>query len=136
MRTIKFRAWDVVNKKMTLVLHLRHNGSEAEVLEKDGDTHGHILHFSKGKDPIGFGYLMQFTGLTDKNGKEIYEGDIVVKYHTETKKEIGNHHQPVKVHWSGHNCGWNLRGVKTIYYEVIGNIYENSELLKGHQEDN
>ena len=130
MRTIKFRAWDVVNKKMTLVLHLRHNGSEAEVLEKDGDTHGHILHFSKGKDPIGFGYLMQFTGLTDKDGKEIYEGDVVMIKHMLDEVEWGQ----LVVEWRKSDSGWNVYPYNT--YSVIGNIYENPSLLKGHQEDN
>ena len=59
MRTIKFRAWDKWKKKM--------------IQPNNGDFIGwHAM--SNWKDCLE---VMQFTGLTDKNGKEIYEGDIV-----------------------------------------------------------
>ena len=93
MRPIKFRAWDKINKKM---FRLSHNP---------------ISELSKASIPI-----MQFTGLKDKNGKEIYEGDIMKNY---------DYHFFV-VEWNKKNARWD----NCFGREVIGNIYENPELIK------
>jgi len=72
--------------------------------------------------------LMQSTGLQDKNGKEIFEGDIIgwenpVDGNTQALVTYG-----VAQYTSGFNFGMSPNIVK--FCEVIGNIYENSELLK------
>jgi len=110
MREIKFRVWDIEKKQM---LHI------------------HTL-FLKNKDEIcPPGILMQYTGLKDKNGKEIYEGDIVhfqSQFSHESFTEV--------VGWEIENgdemgtyTGFGLF-YKAKEYEVIGNIYENPELLE------
>ena len=75
-------------------------------------------------------YLQMWTGLKDKNGKEIYEGDII---------RHSDYGQISVVEWSSGDWGWLMRSVKnwnpksgfdSSKDEVIGNIYFNPELLK------
>lgn len=121
MREIKFRAWDNATKKIYLVGGI--------VWDK-----GKIVEVDRDDDPeIEYPELMQYTGLKDKNGKEIYEGDIV-----EASGAVGI------VEWLDMGK-WTLAMPRTTdfpqprmvlggYVEkgcrVIGNIYENPDLLK------
>ena len=123
MNNLKFRAWDKANKEMLKIDVIDFFSEEIMVLEDD-----FIMKFS---DVV----LMQSTGLFDKNGVEIFEGDIVRTY--------GNDYTPIyskgiymalnvsqiklpKENWSfstQFNIVWRDGG------EVIGNIYENKEML-------
>ena len=121
MREIKFRAWNPETKQMVdlqEITPLALSESMNSELALQGMS-GLFLPFND-KWP-----LMQYTGLHDKNGKEIYEGDIVrLKW-----KDAGNHAKQTirSVQWNGNGYGCALTEYEC---EVIGNIYENPELIE------
>ena len=123
MREIKFRAWDKERGKMCFT----NNG---------GINSYHIAWFPSQTTNVPALYrdsnlvdecvIMQYTGLKDKNGKEIFDGDIV---------DINGCKNRV-VEWDEDWCGFYLsRELNPVgyflseEYEIIGNIYENPELL-------
>lgn len=144
----KFRAWDKLNNEMSVVEQINFNCGEFESI-------GYGVSSLRGADEIE---LMQSTGLKDKNGKEIFEGDILkfndewpdycyegyvdgsidgINY-VEIKKEktyftfgktkipessltdlVENEHYPFE----------ELLTTASYEFEIIGNVYENKELL-------
>jgi uncharacterized phage protein (TIGR01671 family) len=149
MKPIKFRVWDKENNEM------------AEVVEILFDQYGGIdvrtsRRMGINEYALGPNSLIQFTGLLDKNGKEIYEGDIV-KYtrkhwycpgHPEHNKDLvdictvywdeekhgfgkdsmSTRDKTLRVYSSGY-LGFNDERADKNIVEVIGNIYENPDIL-------
>lgn len=144
MREIKFRAWD---KKLNKIWH-SFDFPDQYLMMFDG-----TIVDRNGYDWMGLGLgefvydrfeLMQFTGLFDKNGKEIYEGDIVkISYGTAIVKFI-NECGAFMLYWiddneanmelvafsnNGYRAGRSRAWEKDIP-EIVGNIYQNQELIK------
>ena len=79
--------------------------------------------------------LMQYTGLKDKNGVEIYEGDVICMRYPNSYCSKYGHADEVVIYEDGHYPVFFSDGGETFddpskLTEVIGNIYENPELLK------
>lgn len=133
MREIKFRAWDYNNECIIPWVKIRLEKEEDEntfsVVVFDGAVGDHYDDFP----------YMQYTGLKDKNGKEIFEGDIVQQNY----KDMYNQSQAFAGEVVYSDCVYWLKngGEYTFLYDeyriyesvVIGNIYENPELLGDSQ---
>jgi uncharacterized phage protein (TIGR01671 family) len=126
MREIKFRAWDKSSKKMLYNVAVL-NGKQVLPVQTSGNDYWDA-RFETSEN-----ILMQYTGLKDKNGTEIYEGDIV--------KDAYDNIQIVKISFISHksyeDCfagfgfGFDTHDLEdfTEKVEIIGNIYKNPELL-------
>lgn len=137
MRKIKFRAWDDQNK---LMIYLD-NKDNVLVFDMDGWRMGEADYDwgvigSQARSETN-GHLMQYTGFNDKNGKEIYDGDILRYWFINDKEE-----DFMKV-WFEQGC-W-CSGIKDLellsedlncnIFEitVAGNIYQNAELISSYE---
>ncbi len=117
MRQIKFRVWEIKKKRFLEVMLLHHFDNGVTSLTcSDGKSNVHLFE----EDWI----LMQYTGLKDKNGKEIYEGDIV--RHRKAGGIMGQGEIVIEVSRGVVVKNWPI----AFDPEVIGNIHENPELLK------
>ena len=129
MREIKFRAWD--GKEMILPEKgYKGAGSGVFVLLMDlqGKTSWNNPYGFSPEEPTGELTLMQFTGLKDKHGNPIYEGDIV-KHRNGIKQDVyDDSSASFQMGLSNHVLDQELVPYDGI--EVIGNIYQNSELIK------
>ena len=139
MRTIKFRAICAFSGVWRYGFYYVSKGNH--IIRDENDKESIVLEKTLG----------QFTGLHDKNGKEIYDGDILVKsnrigwdlenfvahevfFHDNDMCESSIGFQMNRHHFQGSICGTNeyykFIPKNTKQFEVIGNVFENPELVK------
>jgi hypothetical protein len=112
MRAIKFRAWDPERKEMMDFERIKQTT---------------LYHLQMAKEDLGW-ETMQFTNLHDKNGKEIYEGDVL--------EDAEGFRAKISFFQGAFSADFSVKNKYPVllynhtYMAVIGNIYENPELLK------
>jgi len=121
-REIKFRAWNKTNKWMDDEFCIHADGSIYQDARKVHNTP--YQEIETAYDDL---IIMQFTGLLDRNGKEIYEGDIMQHVNPFSYLFIVNWDDEVGEFIFNSGCTGYL--VNDTSFEVIGNIHENPELL-------
>lgn len=127
MKETKFNVWDKILKQW--LIYKPHPTWGVHLYYTQDDTNNSELQWCIDSDDFE---VVQYTGLKDKNGKEIFEGDI-----------LEWNDLSFVVYWCDIDCGFGLEYNKTTgpwhdfskkeipkYCEIIGNIYENKELLK------
>lgn len=129
-REIKFRVWDETSSKIynsNFSLELLFNIGTKKMLMKDISTeeieqYDYLEHY----------IIMQYTGLKDKNGNEIYEGDCI------ESKTTGEGVKRIRVVEYDNKCSGFFYGNELLsdalfkfdIFEIVGNIFENPKLLK------
>lgn len=138
MREIRFRAWvneedeeysRMVISEQAVVTILSHKYGKTGVAKPSG-----FSDIDNQPKPERY-VIMQYTGLKDKNGTEVYEGDII-------KAERGGMTARLIIRWNNYHHGYRAYEEKERYgrhislndldsYEVIGNMFEDEGLLEG-----
>ena len=125
----RFRAWDKLNNEMYVIEQINFNRGEFESI-------GYGITFLREADKVE---LMQSTGLFDKNGKEIYEGDVV---QFEDCSKVSNffYISTGIIEW--YQCSFHLTNGNSVSMEdlvdgdlldvtIIGNVWEDGDLIDG-----
>ena len=131
MREIKFRAWSSGRKEMTEVENINFKGNAVYLISK-------YLRLVANLDETE---LMQYTGLQDENGVDIYEGDIINLSYEYFDGHFRDNEIVGKVYFEDSSFRmsykkydeireWRIDEPEILSIEVIGNIYENPELLE------
>jgi uncharacterized phage protein (TIGR01671 family) len=126
MRELKFRVYDRLAERF---IKCDEGYQGHYVLSLKGEFHN-LQNGSGGKEYV----VQQYTGLLDKNGKDIYEGDILIfrpSYDESLGGQFGNAVFSASFKDGSFRFGDEFADQDGAnYYEIIGNIFENSELLK------
>ncbi len=138
MRDIKFRIWDKYEKQMYPISSIDYDIFSQEIRiiaigHKNGMCTSYNKNHNSEKCDITALELMQYTGIHDIKGKEIYEGDIV---------KVDNIDLAI-IYFDDDRMAWGIKPINEFYFDspllsenislelrVIGNIYDNSDLLK------
>lgn len=132
MRTIKFRGKDIETGEWIYGHFFQRLGHYPAIVEPR-PRDGKVMYYEIAVEDNTVG---QFTGLLDKNGKEIYEGDIIIEKLRRARKDG----ERLVIcfdgfEWQGKNVYGSTTSLSLLstYHtiKVIGNIHDNPELLKG-----
>ncbi|MGU3372804.1 YopX family protein [Bacillus mycoides] len=127
-RELQYRAWDNVKDRMyylgeedDVVFSFDSNGIVAMDITEDEEEFKHLHHLQ----------YMQYTGIKDENGNEIYEGDIV-QSHDELLYSVVWHEKDAMFYYKdSYGDEDDDLLMRAVSFEVIGNAFENPELLLG-----
>jgi uncharacterized phage protein (TIGR01671 family) len=127
MRENKFRAWDKHRKVMCEVMNINFDAGVAHIVDKNRNE-----YWGREMKEVE---LLQYTGLRDKNGKEIYEGSIVYQeFHDDRPLDVAGFIGVVDQLEGSWVINNRINHAENLWSEVnvneiIGNIYENPTLL-------
>ena len=134
MREIKFRAWDKNDKMISI---------DPQMIDFYNKKIGYMQYQTEYMPdtsysiPVGFeefeySELMEWTGLYDKNGEDIYEGDILFESFGERYYKVVFENGSFRAEFKGDFEEYSLELIDVVAQgcEIVGNIYENPELIK------
>ncbi|XZI43551.1 YopX family protein (plasmid) [Clostridium perfringens] len=136
-REIKFRIWDKTSNRMLYQddferVELDTKNKMVSLVRSETIESSYVLDYEDGIEAE----IMQYTGLKDKNGKKVYEDDIIQYSH----KAVGMILRKVRMKYGMWGIEGIVKGTQIPFanileseYEVIGNIHENPELLEGER---
>lgn len=136
-REVKFRIWDKTSNRMLYQddferVELDTKNKMVSLVRSETIESSYVLDY---EDSIE-AEIMQYTGLKDKNGKKVYEDDIIQYSH----KAVGMILRKVRMKYGMWGIEGIVKGTQIPFanileseYEVIGNIHENPELLEGEK---
>ncbi|MDK0595790.1 YopX family protein [Clostridium perfringens] len=136
-REVKFRIWDKTSNRMLYQddferVELDTKNKMVSLVRSETIESSYVLDYEDGIEAE----IMQYTGLKDKNGKKVYEDDIIQYSH----KAVGMILRKVRMKYGMWGIEGIVKGTQIPFanileseYEVIGNIHENPELLEGEK---